>query len=174
MEKALIIVAQAGFQPIEYSDTRAELEKAGINVTVASIKSGEATGNDGRIIKVDKAITSANQEDYDAVVLIGGPGAARQLINNNDVFKLAQSFEKSKKIVAAICIAPVALANAGLLKGKNATVWNGDGEQDSILTHKGANYTGDDVTVDGKTITANGPMAAKQFGKTIAKILGGK
>jgi len=37
------------------------------------------------------------------------------------------------------------------------------------LRDKGAEYTGDDVTRDGKLITANGPGAAAEFGAKIAE-----
>ncbi len=40
------------------------------------------------------------------------------------------------------------------------------------LRDKGAGYTGDDVTVDRKIITANGPGAAAEFGAKIALSLG--
>ena len=72
------------------------------------------------------------------------------------------------KIIAAICIAPVTLANAGILNGKKATVFP-SGKND--LIRNGAKYTGDSVTVDGNIITANGPMAAEAFGKKIVEML---
>jgi protease I len=35
----------------------------------------------------------------------------------------------------------------------------------------GADYTGESVTQDGRIITANGPEAAREFGKTIVNNL---
>jgi protease I len=75
---------------------------------------------------------------------------------------------KKEKIVGAICIAPVTLANAGILTGKKATVFESETKK---LKDKGANCTRKNVERDGKTITANGPKAAKEFGETIAKAL---
>jgi protease I len=171
MKKALVVVAQNGFQPIEYSDTRKELENSGISVIVASLKKGEAAAKDGSRIKVDIAISDAKSNDYDAIVLIGGPGAARDLVGNSSLIRLVKDFEKAGKIVAAICIAPIVLAQSEILKGKNATVWDGDGRQSALFEKSGINYTGEDVTADRKIITANGPMAAKKFGAEIAKAI---
>ena len=170
--KALLVAAQTDFQPVEYRDTRAELENAGIEVKVASFEVGEAIGADGSKIDVDVAIKEVNTNDYDAVVLIGGPGAGKQLVGNQDVIELVQSADNNHKIVAAICIAPVVLAEARLLRDRKATVWNEDGKQEEILAAQGADYVEQDVVVDTRIVTANGPAAAKQFGKTIAKALG--
>ena len=172
-KKALLVVAQTDFQPVEYGDTRAELENAGVSVDVASFEVGEAVGADGSKINVDVAIKDANTNDYDAVVLIGGPGASKQLVGNQDVISLVQSADNNEKIVAAICISPVVLAQARLLKDRKATVWNGDGKQEEILSAAGADYVEQDVVVDSRIVTANGPGAAKEFGQTIAKMLTG-
>jgi protease I len=58
------------------------------------------------------------------------------------------------------------LANAGLLNGKNATVWEMP-ESLEVFQQQGVNYTGESVTIDGHFITANGPDAAADFAKAI-------
>jgi protease I len=83
---------------------------------------------------------------------------------------LAQAMNGQGKMVAAICIAPVILANAGLLKKKNATVFE---SEIAAIEAKGAVYSESGVTVDGNIITANGADQAKQFGLEICKFLAG-
>ena len=78
---------------------------------------------------------------------------------------MARSFAEAGKVVAAICIAPVILARAGLLKGKRATVFP-DGIPE--LEKAGAVYTAQSVERDGRIITGNGPEAAEAFGREIA------
>ena len=46
MKKALLVIAQADFQPVEYKDTRDELEKAGVEVKFASFAEAEAISGD--------------------------------------------------------------------------------------------------------------------------------
>ena len=172
-KKALLVVAQNGFQPVEYAHTRAELEKAGILVSVASPQKGKATASNGTIIETDFAIKEINIDDFDALVIIGGPGARADLSGLPELTNLIKSAYQKQKIVAAICISPTLLAEAEILKGKKATVWsiptNKIGVE--ILTQHEAEYTGNPVEVDGNIITANGPQAAREFGKKIAELL---
>jgi protease I len=70
--------------------------------------------------------------------------------------------------VGAICIAPVILANAGLLKGKKATVFP-DGKE--IFQANQVIYTGNQVTIDGRLITGCGPEAAEKFGRELVTLL---
>jgi len=170
-KKVILIIAFRGFQDIEYSNTRAELEKMNIEVKVASSSLGEAIGKFGKRVKVDKLIDEVNLDNYEAVVFIGGPGAV-DYIENKKAHQLAQQAVEKGKILGAICIAPEILAKAGVLKGKKATVWSSfiDRQPIEVLKKEGAIYIDKPVVVDGKIITANGPSAAKKFGKTIAEL----
>ena len=172
-KKALLVVAQNGYQPIEYANTRAELEKAGISVSVASPNGGTATASDGSSIETDLSIKDADIDDFDALVIIGGPGARESLSALPELDKLIKSAYEKGKIIAAICISPTILAEAGILKGKKATVWSATGNEFGIeiLKQHGAEYTAKPVEVDGNIITANGPAAATDFGKKIAELL---
>jgi protease I len=99
------------------------------------------------------------------VVFVGGSGS-KQYFEDPEALEIAKKAYEKGKIVAAICIAPVILANAGILKGKKATVHHGNEQE---LEKKGANYINQNVVKDGKIITACGPSAAREFGNTIAK-----
>ncbi|MBS3057718.1 MAG: DJ-1/PfpI family protein [Candidatus Diapherotrites archaeon] len=166
-KKALIVIAFSNFRDEELFDTQAELEKAGIETTVASIKTGIAKGMLGGETQVQTTIEDADSKDYDAVVFIGGGGAS-VYFNNKRAHEIASSACNSGKILAAICIAPSTLANAGLLKGKKATCFPSEAQN---LKSKGAIYTGKAVETDGKIITADGPESAHAFGKAIANAL---
>ncbi|MBI2530112.1 MAG: DJ-1/PfpI family protein [Candidatus Diapherotrites archaeon] len=166
-KKALIIIAFSNFRDEELFDTKEELEKAGIETTVASTRTGIAKGMLGGTANVSIAIEDADSKDYDAVVFIGGGGAS-VYFNNKKAHEIAKSTYSSGKILAAICIAPSTLANAGLLKGKKATCFPSEAQN---LKSKGAIYTGKAVEIDGRIITADGPKSAHSFGKAIANAL---
>ena len=106
-------------------------------------------------------------ENYDAVIFIGGSGA-QQYYDNSVALDIARQAADKKKILAAICIAPAILANAGLLDGVKATSF---ASEQARLKKANAKYTGAPVEQDGLIITGSGPAAAKQFGRTIAKAL---
>ena len=88
------------------------------------------------------------------------------LFNNQTAINIAKEMNKQNKIVCAICLAPVILANAGVLKNKRATV---SGNEARTIESKGAHYTGPGVTVDGNIITANArrhqDYSERQFAK---------
>lgn len=168
--KAILIVAPVWYQDTEYLNTKAELEKAGIEVITAAKKAGICQGKLGGTTQATISLDDINVEDYDAIVFIGGSGAVRYQ-EDVQAHLTAQEAITEHKVLAAICIAPTILAKAGVLEGKKATVWNEDGLQDKFLEHEGAICTGESVTIDGKIITANGPQAATAFGKAIVKAL---
>lgn len=172
MAEVLLVVAKRGFQDVEYADTRSVLESAGHDCVVASSEPGLCKGQFGAEAVADLTLLDVREDfdAFDAFVFIGGPGAAL-LKNNPDAVAIAAGAFANEKVVAAICIAPVVLAKAGILKGKRATVWDGDGKQSEFLEAHGAAYAGDPVIVDGKIVTANGPPAAKEFGKAISSLL---
>lgn len=55
-------------------------------------------------------ITEAKMEEYDALVIVGGPGAAFDLAGNGFVHNLILNAYKSGKIIGALCYAVAALA----------------------------------------------------------------
>jgi len=110
--------------------------------------------------------------DYDAILFIGGPGAANYM-DDETCHQIAREAVKADRVLGAICIASAILAKAGVLDGKKATVWSSplDRSTVKILEENGAIFQKDSVVVDGKIVTGNGPGAAKEFGEKIVEIL---
>ncbi|HHD92341.1 MAG TPA: DJ-1 family protein, partial [Candidatus Portnoybacteria bacterium] len=113
-----------------------------------------------------------NLNDYQAVVFSGGPKALDYL-DNQKVYQIVQQTVQEKKVLGAICISPVILAKAGVLKGKQATVWSLvlNRQPVKILKENGAQYINQSVVKDGLIITANGPSAATEFGKEVVRVI---
>jgi len=167
LKKVVMIIAHKNFRDEELNIPKAMMEKAGIKVDVASSSKDTAVGMLGTTVKPDILIEEIDAKDYDAFIFVGGVGASFYW-NNKLAHSIAQKALKQGKILCAICIAPITLANAGVLKGKKATVWPGEKEK---LIAKGAIYTGNKVEVDGNIITASGPDVAEKFGEKIIQIL---
>jgi protease I len=171
MVKVLMIIAQYGFRDEELYDSLEIFESAGYKVDIASQSTEEAKGMLGAIVKPNTTFKDAKAYDYDAVVVVGGRGSM-SLADNADVLRIVRDAYDRQKVVGAICLGPMVLAKAGLLKGKKATV---SLSQDSMRLFKqlGIELLNDDVVVAGSVITANGPLATKKFAKRISeKILG--
>jgi len=168
--KALFIIASQGYQDNEYTVPKKILEEADIEVTTASKEAGICQGALGGTASATLSLTDINIDDYDVVIFPGGGGAA-QYHDDPQAHLLVQQAVNQHKLLAAICISPVTLANAGVLTDKKATVWNLDHKHAEKLINRGAIYTGDTVTVDDQIITANGPEADAEFGQKILEIL---
>lgn len=166
MAKILFIVAQKGFQDYEFFVPNEIFINNNCEVVVASIKKGKATGSIGGTVDADISVKDAKINDYDILAIAGGPGA-QDLVNYPEMIRIVKDAVNADKLVCAICIAPTILAEAGVLKGKRATVWNGNGKPGKFIESKGATFTGKAVEIDGKIITANGPSAAKEFADKI-------
>lgn len=168
MKKVALVIAEKQFRDEEYAVPRDMLQAAGFNVLTVSTSKNTAIGKLGLKVTPDTLITELEPAELDALVFIGG-GGSEQYFTDPLAHHLAKTMVKLEKVLGAICIAPVILANAQVLKGKNATVFP-DGAE--VLQQQGANYTGTEVEVDGKLVTGNGPEAAEAFSKALIKLLG--
>lgn len=167
MKKIAMFIAFKGFRDEEYIEPKKALEAAGHEVTMVSTSMGTAQGKFRLTARVDKLAADIDPADYDALTLVGGPGALAEL-DNPAVQGIFRKAAEQGKLIGAICISPVVLAHAGLLKGRKATCFP-DGE--AALVKGGAVYTGADLETDGKFITANGPVPARKYGKALAEAL---
>ena len=163
MKKIVFVTAPKTFRDEEYIEPKEILEQAGIQVITASTVIGEIYGKIKIKAESQMLVKDIKVEDFDGIFFVGGMGSS-VYFEDKFVHKLANDFYNANKIVSAICIAPTILANAGVLKGKKATVFP-DGAD--ALIAGGANYTAKDVEVDGNIITGNGPLAAKQFAQKL-------
>ena len=165
--RAVFVIAKQNFRDEELFHSKEELEKKGIQTKIASTIKGPCLGSKGETAEAELSLEEINSDEFDAIVFVGGSGSS-VFFNNKTALSLARTFFEEKKVVGAICIAPSILANAWLLKGKKVTSFP---SEESNLKEKGAKYTGKPVESDGKIITANGPGAARDFGKKIAELL---
>ena len=165
--RAVMVIAQSNFRDEELLQPKKILEDVGIKVDVASLTMETATGKLGAEVTPDITLNQVNVHDYDALIFVGG-GGARDYFENEQAHSLARNAKTEGKVVAAICIAPVILANAGLLSGKEATVFS---TEVSAIEAKGAVYTGKEVENDDNIITASGPEDAREFGEKVSETI---
>ena len=68
---------------------------------------------------MDVNLSGANIDDYDALMIPGGPMNPDLMRINNGCLNFAKEFLQSGKPVGAICHGPQLLIETGLLKGRN-------------------------------------------------------
>jgi len=167
-KKIVLIIAFRDFNDEEYLIPKQALEAAGFKTVTASSNPGEAIGSYGAEATIDLLMKDLEVKDFTAIVFIGGSGSSKYF-EDPSAHRIALEAVLEGKLLAAICIAPAILARAGVLKGKNATVWSSGFDKSfiNILKKEKANYMAEPVVTDGKIITAFGPTAAKAFAAEI-------
>lgn len=168
--KVLMVVAPDQFRDEELLEPKKILEQEGAEVIVASTQPGEARGMLGARVRPDRQLSEVKAAEFDAVTVVGGMGSPEHLWDNSTLHGILREMKQSEKVVSAICLSGAALAKAGVLEGKAATVWPMP-ESLKALAEGKAKYQEKPVVQDGRVITANGPEAAREFGQTIVKEL---
>ncbi len=170
MAKVLVPLAN-GFEEIEAISIIDVLKRAGIDVTVAGLNSIEVVGAYAKIpMKTDTLLENINIEEYDMMVLPGGLPGAEYLAKSDLVKKYINILNEKGKYVGAICAAPWALKEAGVLEGKKHTNYPGFEEKTGV-----EGYVSDQkVVVDGNVLTSRGPGTAICFALEIVKHLKGE
>jgi 4-methyl-5(b-hydroxyethyl)-thiazole monophosphate biosynthesis len=164
MVRALVLMAE-GFEEIELTTIVDILRRGGVTVTIAGLKDGIITGSRGMKMQPD-ATLGRIKEMHDMIILPGGSPGYINLGSDRRVIDLVNQYNAGGKIVAAICAAPSVLAKAGILDGKNSTIFTG---MENEL--KNAKYVDKSVVEDGNIITSQGPGTAMEFALALLKKL---
>ncbi len=164
-KKVLLVVAQTDFDGTEFETVRKVLEGRGLTVKVASVAHGTARATTGLTVRPDVTLEDVKTWEYDAVVFVGGPGA-RQLFDHDKATKLAKDCEY--KVLGAIGLAPGILANGGVVKGKRVTA---DPSLAALLKQKEGTYTGQELEVHEKLVTARGARYAEHLANALLQAL---
>lgn len=168
MKKIAFVIAFKDFRDEEYFETKELLENNGFKVKTFSNEKGIAIGRFGGEAIIKETIDNIDSNEFDALVFAGGSGAI-DFLDNEVSYGIIKEFLSTNKLIAAICIAPVVLSRAGILKGKNATVWSSNMDKSAIkiLKEHNAIFKDNPVVCDNNIVTGNGPEAIHEFSKAI-------
>lgn len=171
MAKVLVPLAQ-GCEELEAVTIVDLLRRAGIEVVTAGLDRQTVTASRGVKLVPDTDLdTALTHKNFDMIVLPGGLPGADHLDHDPRIRELVQMMAASGKYTAAICAAPKALANAGVLEGKRATAYPGVLDNMSL---KHTAVSNEAVVRDGCVITSRGPGTAMDFALTLIEALLGE
>ena len=165
MAKVAVILAN-GFEEIEALTVVDVLRRANISCDMVGFEE-QVTGSHDIQVTADR-VFDGDLSDYDLLVLPGGMPGSANLRDNQALISEIQAFNQEGKKISAICAAPIALHQAGVLKDKHFTCYDGVQEQitDGI-------YQKETVVVDGNLITSRGPSTSLAFAYELVAQLGG-
>ena len=165
MAKVAVILAN-GFEEIEALTVVDVLRRANISCEMVGFEE-QVTGSHDIQVTADR-VFDGDLSDYDLLVLPGGMPGSANLRDNQALISEIQAFNQEGKKISAICAAPIALHQAGVLKDKHFTCY--DGVQENITD---GIYQKETVVVDGNLTTSRGPSTALAFAYELVDQLGG-
>ncbi|MDI9540885.1 MAG: DJ-1/PfpI family protein [Bacillota bacterium] len=163
----IAVLLACGFEEAEALFTTDIFRRANIKTDLVSINAEKTVVGSHNIKVVADCLLDDKIYDYDVIVLPGGLPGATNLRDDKRVIEVIKHFYKNDKYIGAICAAPIVLAKADIIKGKNITSY--PGFEDDL---KEGNYLEDKVVVDGKIVTARGPAITMDFAFKIIELLG--
>jgi protease I len=172
--KRIAMLLTDGVEQVEYTEPRRYLEEHGAEVKLISPKgSGDEIQAFNHLtpadkFKVEMDVRDARPVDFDMLVLPGGVANPDLLRLSNDAITFIREFGREDKPIAAICHGPWTLIDAGLAQAKHMTSYP-TLQQD--LRNAGAEWTDEQVVVDGKLITSRKPDDIPAFNDAILKEL---
>jgi len=164
MVSAILFLAP-GFEEIETATIVDVLRRCGVEVAIAGIEPDAIKGAHGVKFVSDTSVDEVNVKDFDAVLCPGGSPGYVNLRNDSRVLAMIKEAFNSNKLVAAICAAPAVLADAGILRNRNCTIYPG---METELEKGGGKPQKDLVVEDGNIITSQGPATALLFAFRVA------
>jgi protease I len=166
--KKVAILTENGFEEVELTSPKKELEAAGAEVHIVSpqAKKVKAWDHDHWSIElpVDVVLEKAHADDYDALVIPGGVINPDQMRVNKDCVEFAQQFLEQGKPVAAICHGPQLLIETGMISGRNMTSYP---SIKTDLINAGVLWVDKEVVVDNGLVTSRSPKDLQAFNKKV-------
>jgi protease I len=172
--KKIAILSTDGFEQVELTEPKKALENAGAKTEVISPHSGEIKGwkstEWGDKVKVDRELKAAKANDYDALLIPGGVMNPDKLRMDQNAVNFVKQFFEAGKPVAAICHGPQILIEAGVVRGRKLTSWP---SLKTDLRNAGAEWTDQQVIVDGNLTTSRKPDDLPAFNHSIVEQFSG-
>lgn len=153
-----LFIFSDGMEDNESLATRALLVRAGFDIDSATINHNliVETSYKQKVI-CDLKMDDVNFENYDFLLIPGGPYVNRIIDSENTIKNAILAFNNANKVIGAICAAPRFLGRLGLLEGKMFTAFPGSEKE-----VKNSLYS-----VDKKSIICNNIVTARSAGTVI-------
>ena len=170
--RLLIAVPITGYHDKELSQVIAVLDTNNVPFDLVSNEKGMAKGTFGGRVAVNlnfEDILLSDGENYDGIIILGGNGCQHHFWTSSDLHELLRQMRIHKKVIGGISTAPVAMARAGILKKRTATVINGPPIREMMKYD--AKYEDKPLIFLDRIVTARDPTQAKRFAEIVVEYI---
>ncbi|MBP2027470.1 protease I [Acetoanaerobium pronyense] len=169
MEKGkILILVEKEFEDLEFWYPALRVQEAGYSLDIAGTeKDKEYIGKYGVPAKSDISFEEMNPDDYVGLLIPGG-WAPDRIRRSDEVLNLVRKMNDQKKPIGQICHAGWVLVSADIVKGKNVTSTPAIKDD---LKHAGANWSDEEVVVDGNLVSSRKPGDLPRYMEEFLKLL---
>jgi protease I len=157
-KRIAFLVANEGVEQVELTEPWKAVEGEGATPELVSLESGKVQGfnhlDKGDTFDVDRTVSDASADDYDALVLPGGVANPDFLRVDEDAVAFARAFFEQGKPVAAICHGPWTLVEADVVRGRTLTSWP---SLQTDIRNAGGTWVDEEVHVDQGLVSSRKP-----------------
>ncbi len=171
-QKIAFLTAHEGVEQVELTSPWDSVKNAGFTPVLLSTTDEKVQGfnhlDAADVFAVDQAVSSADIDDFDALVLPGGVANPDALRMDESAVSFIRNMIESGKPVAAICHAPWTLIEADVVRDRTMTSWP---SLRTDLSNAGATWVDEKVVVDGNLITSRNPGDLEAFNSALMEAL---
>ena len=117
--------------------------------------------------RVNRTISHAWPDEYDAMMLAGGALNADQARANESFRKFIHEMDRAGKPMPVICSAPWELISAGVIRGRKLTSW---ATIQHDIRNAGGQWEDREVVVDRNLVTSRGPKDLPAFNREMVAL----
>lgn len=162
------ILLGSGFEEVEAITVFDILKRAGADVLLVSVTGTlEVSSARNLVLKADYLIDDIKDKKHQMVVIPGGMGGVKRILNSPSAKIFMQKTYIDKTKIAAICAGPLVLDKFGLFSEETKYTCY-PGVEEDINT---GIYIDKDIVVDGQFITSVAPGTADEFAFKLVEIL---
>lgn len=158
-----------GFEETEAIAPLDLLRRAGVMVKTVGLNGKIITGRNGIPVVADIEAHEMQLHDLEMIILPGGLGGVWSIRESKIAMDMIRYARNTGAFVAAICAAPMVLADLGITDGKKVTCFPGC--EDAMGS---ANILSEAAVRDGRIITGTSAGCAIPFGLKLVEALRGQ
>jgi protease I len=168
--RRVALLAADGVERVELEVPRDQVQQAGAQTELLSLRAGniQARNNDleeAGTFAVDREVSDASVDDFDALLLPGGTVNPDKLRIDDRAVAFVRDFVHSGKPVGVICHGPWTLVEAGVASGRTLTSFP---SIRTDLRNAGA-VVDEEVVIDGNLISSRSPDDLPAFCRAIVE-----